>query len=388
MKILTEFDALSEDPEATIRILPAIVKDECRDVYGKRLIEVSLKVQEFCDKVKESSAGKVAFAHYDAWQSLGILRKKGHGKGGSSRISEMGMAAGFLSKIADDFHEQPEMQPSFTDIFSSYYELFADVFEQKSSRLRFSVGTAVECRQQGWKRGRVVRLHYFVEEPRRLFAFEKQSAYPLTADEREGYEYDEAKGRSRIHPYQILLTDEKSSWLIHAPADDDMFIRAVESGNHSSTAFRPSKLRFSSYTHTESNVGPSKVIGSFSKSYCSPAEIASYEEQLAGKKDHLTIGKDGFYQMVPEEGARDSERTPEGVATDGAGTADTDTAGGAADTERQTCCGKDGCEKKGKFLCAGCRDVRYCSQECQRAHWKAGHKRGCTRSAGSGSKPS
>ena len=28
-------------------------------------------------------------------------------------------------------------------------------------------------------------------------------------------------------------------------------------------------------------------------------------------------------------------------------------------------------------ICSACRAVRYCSAECQRAHWKKGHKRAC-----------
>ena len=28
-------------------------------------------------------------------------------------------------------------------------------------------------------------------------------------------------------------------------------------------------------------------------------------------------------------------------------------------------------------LCGGCRAVRYCSTECQRLHWRAGHKQAC-----------
>ena len=27
--------------------------------------------------------------------------------------------------------------------------------------------------------------------------------------------------------------------------------------------------------------------------------------------------------------------------------------------------------------CSQCRSVRYCSRECQRAHWRAGHKAEC-----------
>jgi hypothetical protein len=34
------------------------------------------------------------------------------------------------------------------------------------------------------------------------------------------------------------------------------------------------------------------------------------------------------------------------------------------------------CEKEGKFRCARCTVV-YCSQDCQRSDWKAGHKQAC-----------
>jgi hypothetical protein len=34
------------------------------------------------------------------------------------------------------------------------------------------------------------------------------------------------------------------------------------------------------------------------------------------------------------------------------------------------------CENNGRYLCSGCRSVRYCSDVCQRADWKS-HKSGC-----------
>lgn len=38
-------------------------------------------------------------------------------------------------------------------------------------------------------------------------------------------------------------------------------------------------------------------------------------------------------------------------------------------------CGKEGATK----TCARCKAVKYCSQACQRAAWKAGHRRNCKR---------
>lgn len=33
--------------------------------------------------------------------------------------------------------------------------------------------------------------------------------------------------------------------------------------------------------------------------------------------------------------------------------------------------------KSEMFCCVGCRQVFYCSPECQRSHWKCGHKEDC-----------
>lgn len=35
------------------------------------------------------------------------------------------------------------------------------------------------------------------------------------------------------------------------------------------------------------------------------------------------------------------------------------------------------CGKERKFVCAGCRVVRYCGKECQRTHWTRSHKETC-----------
>lgn len=38
------------------------------------------------------------------------------------------------------------------------------------------------------------------------------------------------------------------------------------------------------------------------------------------------------------------------------------------------------CLMPGKNLCARCKKVKYCSRECQVAHWKLGHKKVCIQS--------
>lgn len=42
-------------------------------------------------------------------------------------------------------------------------------------------------------------------------------------------------------------------------------------------------------------------------------------------------------------------------------------------------CRCDGCRKLSEKLqkCAGCELATYCSKDCQRQHWRAGHKSGC-----------
>ena len=41
-------------------------------------------------------------------------------------------------------------------------------------------------------------------------------------------------------------------------------------------------------------------------------------------------------------------------------------------------CGYEGCMKSGATQqCSRCKVVKYCSRECQRRHWKAGHREEC-----------
>jgi MYND finger/Right handed beta helix region len=40
-------------------------------------------------------------------------------------------------------------------------------------------------------------------------------------------------------------------------------------------------------------------------------------------------------------------------------------------------CENPGCDKPGTNVCTACRETRYCSRECQKAHW-SDHKRKCT----------
>ena len=40
-------------------------------------------------------------------------------------------------------------------------------------------------------------------------------------------------------------------------------------------------------------------------------------------------------------------------------------------------CAKEGCVGKAELTCAKCKSVRYCGKECQKWHWKNGHKLRC-----------
>ena len=35
------------------------------------------------------------------------------------------------------------------------------------------------------------------------------------------------------------------------------------------------------------------------------------------------------------------------------------------------------CEAPATLVCGGCGDISYCSKECQKSHWKSGHKSSC-----------
>ena len=47
-------------------------------------------------------------------------------------------------------------------------------------------------------------------------------------------------------------------------------------------------------------------------------------------------------------------------------------------------CDNPQCNEEGTRQCAGCKATRYCSKECQKAHWKAGHKRQCVQDSDTG----
>ena len=53
----------------------------------------------------------------------------------------------------------------------------------------------------------------------------------------------------------------------------------------------------------------------------------------------------------------------------------------AAYLEAKARCANPGCERGGLGLkkCSRCQKARYCGAECQKIHWKAGHKKECVR---------
>lgn len=55
----------------------------------------------------------------------------------------------------------------------------------------------------------------------------------------------------------------------------------------------------------------------------------------------------------------------------------------AAYVESRASCANQGCPRGGLKKCSGCHRVRYCGKECQKAHWKAVHKRECVAASGS-----
>jgi hypothetical protein len=46
--------------------------------------------------------------------------------------------------------------------------------------------------------------------------------------------------------------------------------------------------------------------------------------------------------------------------------------------EAKTHCSNTGCSGAGIMKCTGCKQARYCGEQCQLAHWKA-HKADCKR---------
>ena len=55
----------------------------------------------------------------------------------------------------------------------------------------------------------------------------------------------------------------------------------------------------------------------------------------------------------------------------------------AAEAKATKKCAANGCLKKGASACSACRSVSYCSKECQKAHWKE-HKQTCRAAAAGG----
>ena len=49
----------------------------------------------------------------------------------------------------------------------------------------------------------------------------------------------------------------------------------------------------------------------------------------------------------------------------------------AAYLESKASCVNPGCPRGGLKKCSRCQRMRYCGAACQKAHWKAGHKREC-----------
>jgi hypothetical protein len=73
-------------------------------------------------------------------------------------------------------------------------------------------------------------------------------------------------------------------------------------------------------------------------------------------------------QALQEDGERASDASREAGAS----------AEQTAYLEAKTHCSNTGCSGAGIMKCMGCKQARYCGEECQLAHWQA-HKADCKR---------
>ena len=122
---------------------------------------------------------------------------------------------------------------------------------------------------------------------------------------------------------------------------------------------------------------------------CRDCQVGDWKGHKKACKEAQTAmaASDTRYEADVEAERRTTAKLPTNTSSSATGV-DVDAVvdqGGGVGIER---CASSQCglalDASTRMLCSGCRRVCYCSKACQRVDWKAGHKKACKQSQGSG----